>query len=103
MIKLPKTIKIGGAVWKIITDKHVMDSDESERLCGICKPSEKEIHISPNEDIEVFLHELVHAVCSFMGIEDEDEKDEQIDAIANAIRMVLSDNKKFFIKMIGEL
>jgi len=101
--KLPKRLKIGGAWWTVKQlDTHLVTKDEDEYLHGICRPSDKEILISKNEDtVDIFLHELIHAICSFMGYEKDDEQ--KVEAGAHALQMFIADNHEFIKRLANYL
>jgi len=98
--KLHKLFKIGGAIWNVVSDKHIVDAEHSERLCGKSEMTNKIIEVSLNEDpLDIFLHEMIHACLSFMGIEDEEADDEThrlVEAGAQVLRMILADNIDFW-------
>jgi len=64
----PKEIWIGGHPWQI-KFKRVVDKDAKGKpldTVGLCDPSERIIYIqlglSPTETLDVFIHEILHAI-----------------------------------------
>lgn len=94
-MKIPKRIKVGGQVYKVEkTDKLNLGSanysgeiDYVNLIIRICPTVEAKMELD-------FLHEMFHAIHSFLGYSEHDEK--KIDELANALYMIIRDNPKIF-------
>lgn len=107
-MKWPKRIKVGGAFIKlIIGERRMVVPNTSQYYMGEFRENLKEIEVSQGEDeIDIFLHELVHAIQYAMGdysspSRDEDKGNE--DQIAQAIRAFMLDNADFIRDLLDEI
>lgn len=102
MIKLPKSLKIGGHTVKVLFPHTFKDTSD---FCGMAKYQTNEIcvadktqsgEIRTDSDIQVtFIHELVHWICHVYNQEQQlDEK--QVNALAEGLYQALHDNKLKF-------
>ena len=97
-MKIPKTLKVGGIVYKII-EKKMLDGEES-KFSGVAKHRQAEIKIalSDNEGMpydrqkyeECFMHELLHCVDDIYNNQAIEEK--MIDRLSQGLYQVLKDN-----------
>ena len=91
-MKIPDKVKIGGITYKVeITEMFVGGSDRQ----GECDPANTIIRVRPgNEDNMwlTFLHELFHAINFFRGIFGDEHDEREIESMAQALAMIISDN-----------
>lgn len=94
-MKIPNKIKVGGKTYTVeITNK--LDHG-NKKYSGEVDYLDLVIRICPSakEKMETdFVHELLHAVHDFMGINPQEE--EAIDRLANTLHMVIKDNPDVF-------
>ncbi len=90
---IPTTIKIGASQW------HVWSADEIEDgAFAICDQDNQTILIRSDlpESLkeEVFVHELLHACCFAVGIEDEERLSEEqfVNRVSVVLQAALRDN-----------
>lgn len=98
-MKIPKTLKIGGFMWKIHQNQHVSNEGNS---FGSTHTRHQNIFIEPSETQQkkehTLLHEVMHALWWQTGLssrykEDKKIEEEVIDAISSGLYQVLKDNK----------
>lgn len=84
---IPSKVKIGSTEWQVIYSDYLSD----DQCHGKCYQEKHEIHIADSltEEAkeETFIHELLHALCYFSGIQDEEKLDEE--AICNRLGYIL--------------
>ena len=104
----PNKIKMGGAFIKlIIGQRRMVVPNTSQYYMGEFRENLKEIEVSQGEnEIDIFLHELVHAFQYAMGdysspSRDDDKGNE--DLIAQTVRMFLLDNADFIRELLDEI
>lgn len=91
---MPKKIKIGYMEFDIIYDR-----DESDRgRLGSCFKDKQKIFIDPSLKIDVqmetLLHEILHACCHFVGMDEKPMKEEEfITKICPILFTVLKENE----------
>lgn len=94
-MKIPKTIKIGGHIYKI--KFRDLDKDEQQNNCGYCKTSLNELVINnqmpPQQQDSTLLHETIEAInwLNELGLEHH-----QIMSLEASLYQVLHDNKLQF-------
>ena len=97
-MEIPSEIKIGPTVWQIELQD---DLNESSDNCGVCLKSSNRIVIDSTQTLDemekTLLHELLHAMLDFAGVEyDEKLTEEQMCArLSPVLHMVLKENKVF--------
>ena len=94
-MNIPDKVKVGGKTYTInLTEKlYTGRLNSSAEILY----SDLVINISNNakEKMEAdFLHELTHAINNFMGL--DNDKEEEVDRLANALHMVIKDNPEIF-------
>jgi hypothetical protein len=88
---LPGTLKIGSTTYDIIVGE-VKDG------WGICELEKHQIRLSDTlcdeKKHEVFIHELLHVLCEFVGISDGEKLTEEqfVNRIAPILHTVLREN-----------
>jgi len=91
---LPKTVKIGSVDWAVI----VSDIQISDGNLGSCYKERHEIHIaghlSEAAKSEILIHEILHALCNFAGIGEEDSLTEEqfVARLEHPLHSLLKDN-----------
>jgi len=90
-VKIPSSVKVGPFVYQI---KHTAIVDRDNRLlAGSCDHQDFVIRLEadmhPDWEQETCLHEVLHAVDVFMGL---DLSEQQIGGLAKGLYMVLKDN-----------
>jgi len=94
-MNIPKKIKIGGKTYQVeITDKL-----EFGRLNASAEINDKDLVIrvthQAKQKMEAdFIHEMIHAIYYHLGYTEHNEK--KVDELANALYMVIQDNKSLF-------
>lgn len=92
---IPKKLKIGGKTYQVeITDKL-----EFGYLNASAEINDKDLVIrvthQAKQKMEAdFIHEMIHAIYYHLGYTEHDEK--KVDELANALYMVIQDNKNLF-------
>jgi hypothetical protein len=107
-MKWPKRIKVGGFFVKlIIGERRMVQPNTCQYYLGEFRERTKELEISKNEDeIDIFLHEIIHALQYAMGIYDDPDRDTDKgyeDKVAQAVRMFLLDNADFVRDLLEEI
>lgn len=98
-MKIPKSIKIGGAVYGVVLVDGLRDPEnENGIIHGKCDQTKRFIHLNaanePNMQETTFLHELVHALSEIYGITPMPEAD--VDRLANGLHAVIRQNPGIF-------
>ena len=94
-------IKIGGQIYKIVRPKEVLFENEGETISvsGTIDHVDGIIAIQKSytgDFLDItFLHEALHGILSFCGI-GEKLTDNEVDALAKAVHMILKDNPRLF-------
>lgn len=103
-MNIPKTVKIGGEIYKVKTVKCCTryEEDDDEKIDGICIYENNIIEISEHcegtfKDM-IFLHELIHAMYEHAGLDYSNE--EHIDRLTRTLHAVITDNPKIFERNI---
>lgn len=96
-MQIPERIKIGGIIYHVKNEAVV--SRDNHNIDGEVNYSEQIIRLKDVIQGEyreaVFIHEIVHAMFEFCGI----EQDENIvSRLSNALHMVIKDNPEIFEK-----
>lgn len=92
---IPNKLKVGGKVYAVSVTACIKSG--SLNCAGEIDYSELKIRIVPGEPDKmeaVLLHEMMHALADHLGYKEHDEQ--QIDALANALHMVIKDNPGLF-------
>ncbi len=91
-MKLPKQVKVGAYIYKIIPMKEFSGSGH----CGTCNNETLEIRVrttlSPAQVKNTLLHEILHAVYYHQGMGDSEGEEVVVNGIANGLQMVFHDN-----------
>ena len=100
-MNIPKTLKVGGIVYKVIKKK-MLDKGET-KFSGVARHRQAEIKIAlyDNEGEpydkqkfeECFMHELLHCVDDIYN--NQKLKEDTIDRLSQGLYQVLKDNKLF--------
>ncbi|MGO2265840.1 MAG: hypothetical protein ACTH54_03275 [Vagococcus salmoninarum] len=94
-MKIPLTVKVGGISYDV-KEKAFIELDSNRNFQGACLFSETEIQIlediSEERKVNVFIHELTHAIFYEAGFEEHDE--DMVNRIGNVLQQVLQDNFK---------
>lgn len=96
-MRIPDTVKIGGKHYSVIRTEnlhlgaayHSAEVDYFEQEIRLRKRNDE------GEKVD-FLHEIMHCIMDFLGYAEHDEK--QIDEIANALYMMITDNPEMFME-----
>lgn len=100
-MKIPKKVKIGGFIYKIIRKKEFAGSDAG--FSGTAKHNQTEIELSRSHKGELynaqkieecFMHEIVHCVDVVYNGQKFDE--DTVDRLSQGLYQVLKDNKLNF-------
>lgn len=94
---MPYKIKIGGKTYTVEINENLY-LGRANNVAEILT-DDAIIRISPHSperQFEYFIHELVHGVAYFMGLNNHDEQ--KIEQIAQAVYMVINDNPEIFEK-----
>ena len=94
-MKIPETLKVGGMTYIVNITDNV--SYGSANVAGEIDYRQGRIMICPlsRERMErTFFHEMLHAILDHLGYAEHDEQ--QLDALANALHMVFTDNPQIF-------
>ena len=91
-----KNIKVGSSIYKVIEDEKEHQNDNR----GSTFRELREIRINPSMSPDLkeitLLHEVLHACCDFVGIENEKLTEEEwIVRLAPILHQVLKENKLF--------
>lgn len=94
-MKIPQIIKIGGKVYRVeVTDNlYLGPANVSAEIVY----TDLVIRISPQAKGKMeadFVHELMHGILDHLGYKDHDEQ--HVDALAQALYMVIQDNPDLF-------
>lgn len=87
-------VKVGPIRYRITEDS----SEIEEGRCGVTYKQTARIRINPSLSADVrketLLHEMLHAICSICGIDDEDRltEEEWISRVSPILLMVLQEN-----------
>lgn len=98
-MKIPKTLRIGGSVYKVrVRPGHIMIGEQ--KCDGICDKGNHIIELNgtlPKDALEqTFLHEVVHALSDYMNI-DWDEADETYtECLSKGFHALIVQNKGVF-------
>jgi hypothetical protein len=97
MLKLPKDVKVGGAVYTIketekLTDHHNLFGQVTYVDCEI----ELEANLPRERKEQVFVHEVLHAIFFEAGYEEQEE--EEIRRVGLILHQFLKDNDLSFLK-----
>ena len=94
-----KGVKIGGFHYSVDYVPTSFDMGAMNRI-GECDYINQKIsiheHLHPDQQIEVFLHEIVHAITKIYDIpmpEDEDTEEQIVERFGKALLQVRMDNK----------
>lgn len=94
-MRIPKKIKIGGLTYEVeITDRLALGS---ANVSAEIIYTDLIIRVAPAVQSKMeadFIHEVVHGMLVHMGHKDHDEQ--QVEALAQAIYMVIQDNPEMF-------
>ena len=99
-MKMPEKLKIGGHTWTIKYHPSPLKNSKGQDLYGLCSFDEHTISIvddmpSQSKDVEILLHELVHALLAFYGTGLKMKDEEQVCLnLGQGLAMVLRDNQK---------
>lgn len=98
-MKIPKTVKVGGAVYAVVLQDNLRDPDnESGLVHGKCDLLRRIIFLnqdnSDNVQETTLLHELIHALTEIYGITPMTEAD--VDRLANGLHAVIRQNPGLF-------
>jgi hypothetical protein len=94
-MRIPQVLKVGGLPYKVEITENI--SLGRANYDGEIDYQEQKIRVVPAalERMEsTFLHEVVHALFSFLGYSEHDEK--KVDELANALYMLIRDNPEMF-------
>lgn len=93
-MNIPEKLKVGGMTYTVnITDRLVSGSGYAAEVIY----NEQQINVRPScqQKMEAdFLHEMIHTIFVHMGLTDHDER--HVDAIAQALHMIITDNPGIF-------
>lgn len=101
--KLPKRMKVLGVIYDVIG---IPDFEATGSLGTSCLDSKKIFLDTTGDPWGVFLHEIVHTLCSALGIEqkEEDEENEQlVREIEQVVRAFVVDNPDLIKSMVVAL
>lgn len=88
---IPLKVKIGAHLWEVIHTNYIDD-------CGQSDENQCRILINPKDCSQAqestFIHELLHAACSFAGIANDEKLTEEqfVTRTEKALHMILRDN-----------
>ncbi len=92
--KLPAEIKVASHMYKVSLKDREWYHESGKR--GECDKNETKIWISEgmtvSRTVETFIHEILHAVYYEYGIQDEDEEERIVTALATGFSQVIKDN-----------
>jgi hypothetical protein len=90
-MKIPKSIKIGGATYKIVYSKAF---DDGKQQYGEIDYTKRLITLRKCEAIDhIFLHEVVHGMFHFIQ---KEQNEEEVDRLAQVLLSVIVDNPNLF-------
>ena len=98
-MNIPDTLKVGGSTYKVSIVPDIMDSANPD---GRIRFSSQTIEVKETASHEfmqkVFLHEMIHAIHEHIGLVSADvrPREDEVDALANALHMVIQDNPRMF-------
>ncbi len=88
-MKIPKQIKIGGHIYKVVLEPDILETSQGNS-CGTRDRTKGTIAINSSlirtEQEAVLFHEILHTINNEMN-------EEQIELFAQALYQVFSDNK----------
>ena len=91
----PKKIKVGGKTYRV-----AVGNLKDRNLAGFIDEHKSEITIDPTADVQVLLHEIVHAsevhLAARIG-------EEWVDRISQALSMLIADNPALFRRLADHL
>lgn len=91
-MKIPKTVKVGGHIYKVEITK-TSEESKGHNNWGRTNHAKLKIYIdrelATSKQEETYLHELVHAIDFHMGTK---LKEEQVERFSNGLYQVLKDN-----------
>jgi len=89
---IPPTLKIGASIWTVQLGGYEVTDNNS----GLCEAEKHLISIysdlAPERCEQIFLHELLHAVCDTVGIEGKLPEEEFVNRITPTLHAVLKEN-----------
>ncbi|GAF22774.1 hypothetical protein JCM19047_2544 [Bacillus sp. JCM 19047] len=92
-MKIPKKIEVAGVVYDVI-NRPFVEIDSNRNYQGACAYPITEISIlndlSDERRVDVFFHELTHAIFYEAGYEEADE--EMVNRIGKVLHQVFKDN-----------
>ena len=92
-MKIPETVKVGGVCYEV-SEEPFIEIDGERNYQGSCSFHNTEISIladiSEERKVNVYVHELTHAIFYEAGFEEQDE--DMINRIGNVLHQVLQDN-----------
>lgn len=90
---IPSQVKIGPQVWKVIITNHIDDEDLG-MSCDDYSQILINARLSPQCQESTFIHELLHAACTFAGIANDEKLTEEqfVTRTEKALHMILRDN-----------
>ena len=93
-MNIPNKLKVGGRVYTVnVTPRLFLGCQCSAEILY----SDLQINITPQAPEKMegdLLHEMVHAIFAHLGYQEHDEQ--EVEAIAQALQMVINDNPKVF-------
>lgn len=93
-MNIPKKLKVGGTIYTV---KQVKEIPESEDYVGMAYYRDAVIAVDKTLENSVkesvFIHELVHALFNFVGLEQDEEI---VTSLGHALYMVIADNPEVF-------
>jgi len=105
---LLSSVKVIDTIYSIEYFKSLLevDPDQKDRLLGYIDRKDCEIRLyepkSKQGMLATFIHELIHGICDKAGLEELDEKENEIDSIAINMAAILKDNYDLFKYIIKE-
>lgn len=98
---LPEYLKIGPYWYEVIeADESWEEMHGDGGISGLCLNRESRIYVNLTGnrtfDIDTFWHEVKHAIWFVFGLQDSDDEERVVSAMATGELMVLKDNPELF-------
>lgn len=102
---LPKKIRIGYRDYTIVPIKS--QHMEMNEAFGLCNNVEAKIFVctdmAPEVVADTFLHEIMHAIWYYMGLDDKDDEENVVNRLSSGLICAMVDNPellKYFTKTL---